>query len=187
MSAPVDYANAVQALVASLLGATVDPADGVRVMADLANLASIQSDAAPVAWAPAAAMQSAANDLFRRAAVVSLARATAKYQPSSSDDAFAVRELITGLLGAEIDIAGDQGEDATFNALRALSAAVVKDLTTRGAALPSIKQFSIAASLPAPVIAQMLYRDPGRAAELVSESDVIHPAFMPFSFKVLST
>jgi prophage DNA circulation protein len=187
MSSPIDYANAAQALVAALAAATVDPADAVRILVNLANFAPIQADVTPVAWAPAASMQSAVNDLFRRSAVIALAAASASYQPSSSDDAVRLRTLVVNMLGAEIDIAGDQGEDETFNALRVLSAAVVADLTARGAALPSIRQYKASTALPAPVIAQMLYRDPSRADELVGEANPPHPAFMPTSIKVLSS
>lgn len=187
LTSPAPYAAAAQGLVAALLSGTVDPADSVRVLAQLSNYAPIQSDATPVAWAPGAAMQGAANDLFRRSAVIALAQASATYQPSSSNDAVNVRTLVINLLNWEIEIAGDQGADAVFNALRALAGAVSLDLTTRGASLPSITQYSARASLPAAVIAQRLYRDPGRADELIREANSPHPAFMPLNFEVLSS
>ncbi|MGI4849552.1 MAG: hypothetical protein ACRYGK_15660 [Janthinobacterium lividum] len=40
--------------------------------------------------------------------------------------------------------------------------------------------------VPAPVLAQRVYRDPARADSLIGEADVKHPAFMPVSFKALS-
>jgi prophage DNA circulation protein len=186
-AAPADYATAAQAYVQALQGAMVDPADAVRVLSRLLQLGPIQSTVTPVPWAPAAAMQSAANDMFRRAIVVSLANASSLYQPSSSNDAYKLMLQVVGALDTEIDIAGDQGEDDTFNALRAVSAAVVTDLTARGGSLPSIRLYTAAASQPAAVIAQRLYRDPSRANELVSEAKAIHPAFMPLSFSVLTS
>ncbi|MGI4938270.1 MAG: hypothetical protein ACRYF5_16255 [Janthinobacterium lividum] len=65
-----------------------------------------------------AIVQSATGDLFRRAAVVALARASSSYQPSSADDAAAVSSMVCGMLDAEITLAGDQGADSTFLALR---------------------------------------------------------------------
>lgn len=186
MSAPSDFATAAQVLAASVLAAAVDPADGVRVLSSLANFTQATSTASSAIGQAMAAIQSATCDLFRRAAVVALARLSATYQPSSRDDAANVRTIVCTLLDNEILIAGDQGQDATFNALRAVRAAVIQDLTTRGAGLASIQTFRIGAALPAPAIAQRLYRDPNRADELVVQANPPHPAFMPASFKALS-
>jgi prophage DNA circulation protein len=119
--------------------------------------------------------------------VVSLANASSAYQPSSSNDAINVRNTVTGLLDNEIDIAGDSFEDATFTALRTLRQAVVTDLNTRGAALPSLKSFAFQAQLPAAVLALRIYRDPSRADQLVSEAAPAHPSFMPGTFQALSS
>ena len=48
------------------------------------------------------------------------AEAVTAYQPSSYDDAVSVRNQVCALLDTEITIAGDQGEDDVYNALRAL-------------------------------------------------------------------
>jgi prophage DNA circulation protein len=40
--------------------------------------------------------------------------------------------------------------------------------------------------IPAPVLAQKLYRDASRSDELVSVSDCVHPAFLPLNFNALS-
>src|SRR6202012_5838610 len=113
-------------------------------------------------------------------------RASTQYQPSSADDALALRSAICALLDAEIQIAGNEGADLTFNALRALRTAVVRDLTQRGSGLAPLATVTSASVVPAPVIAQRIYRDSARTDELVIEANPIHPAFMPASFTALA-
>jgi prophage DNA circulation protein len=135
-----------------------------------------------------ATIQRASADLYRRVAVVAVCRAAARYQPSSYDDAVVVWTTVTGLLDAEIQIAGDQGEDATYNALRSLRAAVVQDLTARGADLSVLTTITSPRPMPALTLAQRVYRDASRAGELVTEAgpSCIHPCFMPTSFRGLA-
>lgn len=186
MSSPTDLASAAQALAAALSASATDADDAMRLLAALANFTPSAATPASAIGANMAIMQSAIGDLCRRAAVVELAIASSTYLPASRDDAANVRSAVCGLLDNEILIAGDQGEDAVFNSLRALRAAVVQDLTARGAGLASIQAFKIGAALPASVVAQRLYRDPSRADELVVQANPPHPAFMPASFKALS-
>jgi prophage DNA circulation protein len=128
----------------------------------------------------------ASSDLFRRAAVLALAQAVTGYTPTSHDDAAAVRVLVTGRLDAEIQIAADQGQDATFNALHDVRTAVVQDLTARATSLASLVQVATPQAVPALFLAQRLYKDAGRADELIAEANPIHPAFMPVVFKALA-
>jgi prophage DNA circulation protein len=83
-------------------------------------------------------------------------------------------------------VAGDQGDDETYEALSTLRAAVVADLNKRGAGLSSIKTFSVSAPMPSLALAARLYRDPTRADELVAQANPVHPAFMPTTFKALA-
>jgi prophage DNA circulation protein len=186
MSGVANFAAGAQALAAALLAATKDPSDSVRVLGALANFTPALPVPASAVGAAIQVMQAGCGDLFRRAAVVAMARASASYQPSSFDDALAIRTQLASLLDAEIQIAGNQGEDGTFNALRAVRAAVVQDLTARGANLAPLATIKSNVSVPAPVLAQRLYRDSSRTDELVTQADVIHPAFMPTGFKALS-
>ncbi|MFD1557095.1 hypothetical protein ACFSHT_15950 [Paraburkholderia silviterrae] len=187
MSQASDLANAAQALAAALLASAIDPADGVRLLSNLANFEPNAITSASVVGMSMAAMQDACGDLFRRAAVVALCRAAANYQPASTTDAANLQATVTQLLDVEILVAGNQGEDNTFTALRALRAAVVQDLQARAAGLPGTIVVNVPAALPAPVLAQRLYRDPTRAAELVTESGAPHPAFLPPGFTALSS
>jgi prophage DNA circulation protein len=186
MSTPLDFAASAQALVASIRDDSIDPADAIRMLTTLYTFVPDDQTSSSAIGTAMATMQSAAGDLFRRAAVVALARAAAAYQPVSADDAAGIRTIVCDALDAEITVAGNQGEDATFNALRAVRAAVIKDLTTRGAGLASIETVSTNLPVPAPVLAHRLYQDPARADELVMQANPVHPAFMPISFKALS-
>lgn len=182
MSTASDFAAAAQALAAAVNSSAVDPADAIRMLSDLASFTSSDPTGSAAIGAAMATMQSATGDLFRRAAVVALARASSAYQPASADDASQVRTTVCDALDREIWIAGDQGEDATFNALRKLRAAVVMDLNSRGAGLPDTATVQLPVPAPAPVLALKMYRDASRGDELVSVSNCVHPAFLPLSF-----
>lgn len=187
MSAETDaFAAAIQAVAGALLAAMADPADGVRLLASLADFTAAPVAASQPIGAQMALINGATSDLARRAAVTALARASSSYQPASFDDAATLRQLVCGLIDAEALIAADQGEDQSFAALKALKAAVAQDLTARGASLPPVVTITVGTPLPAPVLANRLYQDSTRADELIAEADPIHPAFMPVSFQALA-
>ncbi|MGN6518663.1 MAG: DNA circularization protein [Dokdonella sp.] len=175
------FTTAAQTLASAVRAAASTPGDALRSLGALAGFA-------PVGAAAGAQLvvQGAAADAFRRAALTAMARAGADYEPSSSNDALAARAQVLAVVDAEIDVAGDQGDDDVFMALRALRAVVVQDLNARGASLPSLRTVSVAAPLPSLVLAQRLYRDASRADELVARAMPRHPAFMPVTFEALN-
>lgn len=175
-SGPTDYAAAAQASTAALLATAANPADGLRLLEQLAGYAA--PDVSPIGGF--------IGDVHRRAAAVALARAASAYQPWSYDDAAAVRTAVTTVLDAEILAAGDQGDDASFSALRDLRVAAVQDLAARGANLARVILVTLPAPQPALVLAQRLYGDAGRADELVTAADPVSPLFMPTNFRALA-
>lgn len=182
-SNPAAYAPAVQALTQAIASAAPTPRDAITALSAMATQPALPYT---VPGSAAATVQAAQADLFRRSAVIALAQVSSQYQPSSATDAMQVRNQVTALLDAEISVAGDQGNDATYLALRTLRAAVVQDLNTRGAALPAVVTITTGTSMPSLALAQRLYRDPARADELVSEANPPHPAFMPTVFQGLA-
>ena len=182
-----DFAAAAQALVEALLAAMADPADAVEFLQQLAGFAPTGVTSSSPIGLSMAAMQSGCGDLFRRAALVALARAAQTYQPSSYDDAANIRGIVTSALDAEALLAADQGNDNTFLSLRALRAAVAVDLQTRGASLAHMTTFTVGQPLPSLVLAQRFYQDSSRADELVMEAKPRHPAFMPTVIQALSS
>lgn len=183
---PGKISAAAQAVPAAVLAATVNPADSLRLLSSLSDFSPQAFTTSDVVGQAMASVQVGMGNLFRRLAVVTLANASAGYQPSSADDASAVRDQVTGLIDNEVEMAGDGGEDASFRALRTLRQAVVADLNSRGAALPSLKTFEFQAQLPAAALALRIYRDPSRADQLVSQANPAHPSFMPRSFQALA-
>jgi prophage DNA circulation protein len=181
------FASSAQALAQAASASAKDPADAVRILREMAQGVPGAAVSNSPIGASQQAVQVATSSLFRRAAVVAMARASAAYQPASADDAAALRANVCESIDAEITTAGDQGADEVYNALRALRAAVSKDLAERGAGLPTTVAVGSAQPLPALVLAQRLYRDSARADELVTQSNCIHPAFMPTTFKALSS
>ena len=168
--------SAMTRLIACLLAACADPADAVRLLFGLV--------AAPPASVSAAG--AAVITAYQRAAVTALVRACGIYQPSSYDDAANLLAQVGALIDQVATAAADAGDDTSYDALNALLVQVIQDLQSRGAELAPIKTFSFRASLPDVVLAQMLYRDPSRADELVREAAPVHPLFMPTSFEALA-
>ncbi|MGZ3272374.1 MAG: DNA circularization protein [Caulobacteraceae bacterium] len=180
VSAALDVSNAVRQLMKSFSASAANPADGIRLLANLSRFSS--SDAAAVTPAGAAT-----DLLYRRMAAVSLAEASVAYQPSSADDAALARRVVTDVLDEHILQAGDAGDDDVYAALRDLRSSVVQDLQVRGASLAPIVTVRSVSPTPALVLANRLYRDASRADELVTEAQPISPLFMPTEFPALAS
>lgn len=181
------FGSAVQAVITALLAAAQDPVDQVRLMVAMQNF-----NPAPPSWsAPIGAARMVVElgiaALCRRAALIGLANACEAYQPTSSNDAQALMAQVTPLFDAEITVAADAGQDATYLAMRTLRAAVVKDMIIRGARLPALRTVTTGAPMPALTLAYQLYEDATRSDDLIQRADPVHPAFMPTSFQALSS
>ena len=59
-------------------------------------------------------------------------------------------------------------------------------MAVRGADLSVIASFSFSAYLPSLVLANRIYRDPGREPDLTQQINPIHPAFCPQVFQALA-
>jgi prophage DNA circulation protein len=126
----------------------------------------------------AAANQVAVNRLVRTLAVIEACQASADAPGAdygSSADALAVQaELV-----AALDTLLADADDAVYTALVALRAALIADLSERAADLPRVVQVTPATAVPALVLAQRIYGDPTREAEIVARNRIVHPAFVP--------
>ncbi|PXX49369.1 DNA circularization protein [Aquitalea magnusonii] len=181
------FAASVQAVVVNVLAACANPADAISALTQMAQFTppALPQDTSQIGTAMAAA-QSATAALLRRSAVIGACQASARYLPTSYDDAVAMRAQMCALLDGEIQFAADAGQDETYQALRSLRAAVVADLTARGGKLSRVTTVTTPTPVPALLLALRLYRDPTRADELIRQASPIHPAFMPTSFKALA-
>lgn len=180
------FVAAVNALVAAVVATMASPADKIRLLSSLASFSpATYSSTSPIGQAQTVAGFVTAA-LMRRSAIAALAAAVSEYTPSSYDDTLAVRNTVVGFIDAEMLLAGDMADDATYAALNSLRQAVVLDVDTRGATLASLETFALNANLPSLVLANRIYQDAGRSDELIAEADPIHPAFMPSSFRALT-
>ncbi len=121
--------------------------------------------------------QQALTGLTQQAAVIEAARQSADIQFESFDDAAAVREELT----AELDRHSLTAADAVYPALQHLRAQVSRDITTRGADLARIVQFTPQATLPSLVVAHQLYGDARQERAILDRNRrrVRHPGFVP--------
>lgn len=181
------FANAAQGIVTALAASAASPADAIRLLTGLLAYAPMPIVGSSQVALAQTTMQNCCADLFRRATVAQIAVSATTYQPTSADDASAMRDSITALLDSEITIAANQGEDGVYVALRTLRQSVVADQDARGSGLASVVTFSFGNTLPALTLANRLYRDATRSDELVAQANPVHPAFCPTSFKALSS
>jgi len=180
-----DLGAAVQGLISALASSAADPADAVSMISTMAKYQPAAVTTPGQIGASMLTMQVALSALFRRYALAQLAVTLTTYQPSSQNDAATVLSSATALFDSEITIAGDAGDDESYQALRTLRQSVIADLTVRAASLATISTFTFQASLPSLALAQRIYRDPTQEPALVQQVSPIHPAFMPTSFQAL--
>jgi prophage DNA circulation protein len=83
-------------------------------------------------------------------------------------------------------IAGNSKDQAMYQTLIALHAAVTYDLTTRERTLPTIVVYNYPVSRPSLWIANRLYGDATRNQEVVDENRPVHPAFVQSPVRALS-
>lgn len=182
------FLGTIQALTEALRNSITDPADQIRL---LATLCSFVGDTYPQTGAPYSAAEQQLNDVVaaacRRAALFSLATATTNYIPTVTSDVVGVIALSVPLYDAEVLYAANQGDSATYNAMIALRSAVVNDLQTRGANLPSLITATQTANLPSFVLAYKLYQDSTRSDQITRYNNPIHPLFNGLYPQVLST
>lgn len=181
------FTDAVQGVITALVAAIADPGNAISLLGPLASYTPAAFSGSGAIGAGKATAQDATAALLRRAALAAIGQVVATYVPQSYDQAIATMNTVTGFLDAEILVAGDTGDDDSYNALIDLRQAVVGALTTTGATLPSLEVFTFKAQLPALVVANRLYQDSARSDELIQQANPIHPAFMPASVRVLAT
>lgn len=170
------YGSSVASVVAGIATLNPDPVETIRTYAELASTTITATDEASVST----------RDLISRLACIEMCRTVKDVNFTSSDDATAILNIVQPVLDDAITRAGDRAEDDVYRDLRALRAAVVRDVVRRGTDRAPLRDVDTPEPLPAPVLAQMLYLDGSRSDEIVERANVRHPAFMPTSFKALA-
>jgi prophage DNA circulation protein len=187
VSDTASFGAAAQQLVTTFAASSADPSDTIRLLTDLATFEPAGVFTGSPIGVAMQTMQTQCAVLFRRTALAAIGQAVAAYQPSSYDDATSLMVSTTTLLDAEIEVAGDAGDDTSFMALRSLRSAVVTNLQLRGSSLAPLATMTYAASLPSLTLAHRIYADASRVDQLVQQVDPIHPLFMPTSFQALAS
>jgi hypothetical protein len=128
----------------------------------------------------------AVQNIAIRYALAELAQILAAQAFVSRDDIDSALIGINAAFETAEETAADSFDSAAYQALISLHAAVAEDLSNREQTLPRLINISFATPLPALFIAQMIYQDGTRAAEIVAENKAPHPLFMPMSIRALS-
>ncbi|WJN74362.1 DNA circularization protein [Burkholderia anthina] len=181
------FSAAAVSFVRAVAASASDPADAIRMLSGMATYTPVGITSSSAIGTAISTMQTSCGALFRRAVLAQIAVSASAYQPASQQDSQAMTSSVTALIDAEIEIAGDAGDDSSYAALRALRQSVVADLQARSAGIAPATTFSFGAPMPALVLANRIYRDPTRSDGLVQQADAMHPAFLPTSFQALAT
>lgn len=114
-----------------------------------------------------------------------MAAAAAESNPTSRDEAEQITRRVADQLDAALLVAGDRADDDLYGELLLVRSSFLENMSAISAGLSELMLFNSAQPLPALMLANRLYQDASRADELIQESSVPHPAFMPTSMKVL--
>lgn len=181
---PVDLADSLLGLFSGLAGVTRTPEDALRAFKSMNGWGESGGSHVllPVAATTPARIQQATNQaafisLVQRVAVIEATQASALANFESYDQAVIVRDA----LGEDIDAVADAAPEAVYSAFVPLRAAMVQDITARGADLARVSRATLPATLPALVAAYRLYDDATRDGEVVARNRrlVRHPGFVP--------
>jgi hypothetical protein len=97
----------------------------------------------------------------------------------SRQDVNAIKAQLQQPFQDAIEVAADDMDQMTFQALISLHGAVTNHLVATALPLPRLLGFEFFEPLPSLVMAYRLYDDASRADELRQENKVVHPAFCP--------
>jgi prophage DNA circulation protein len=170
---PPATAGAPNVPLAALIALSGDP--------ELVALPTDRSTPAAAAEADAAAAIAAAS----RAALAARAAAAATQATwPAREDALAARDSLAEALDGAADAAAALGWDDTWSALIALRAAASAEISERAAPLPRVRRITLAAPLPAALLAYWLHAEEGlggvfaRAEDIATRNRAAHPGFV---------
>jgi prophage DNA circulation protein len=171
---PVDAFDAFSGVVASL---TTSPA-GPVVDALLSAYAFSPSESRPGTTTANRLLEQEGYDLIlhtvRTVEVVQAAKLTPTIDFGTYDDASRVRGNVCDALDALLDLA----DDATYEALGQLRAALVRAVPGEDSDLPRLVRYAPPVSVPSLVLAHQLYGDLAHEADIVNRNRVAHPGFI---------
>jgi prophage DNA circulation protein len=127
------------------------------------------------------ANQTAFSQGIRRGALAEVARQAASLDFATYDDAAQLRTRLADAFDDEINYS--TVPDGAKAALQDLRSATLQAISAAGADKARLVPYAVPRPRPALALAQLFYGDdpdvPGRAAELVTRTGAVHPAFLP--------
>lgn len=174
---PAGLAGSATSLIGALAGLATRPRSALSVYRQLFDFGD---DAKPVPMTTPARKRQAGNQeaitgLVRTGAVIEASVVATGVDYETAEDAMAVRDELADRLNLEMETASDQ----VYQTLAGLRAALVRDITERGARLARIVRITPPATVPAVVLAHRLYGDAMREGEIVRRNRIRHPGFVP--------
>ena len=132
--------------------------------------------AATPSRAQQSANQAAINNILKQQALAAAASAAMDINYGQTGELLEVRNRLLDGLDAQVkSVDGDE----IYLALTDMRAAIVKDFNARAQGLPPLVQFTPGETLPALVLAQSLYGDANREAEIITRNNIRRPLFVP--------
>lgn len=178
-----EYASGVQSVIDSLLASEVKGLDLVRLFETLSGFSDTTYRPDSSDSSVATASQIYATTLTAGA----MAYASSLYDPASYDEAADLLQRVVAVLDSAGLAAADAGYNDVFSELSDLKTNVKTVLQDKGALLANVETVTFSQPLPALNLANRLYQDGSRVESLVKMADPIHPAFMPVTFRALSS
>lgn len=183
MNKPAQFASGIRSTIISLVGgvpleSAADGREGNRRYTATRELAAMAPERPLITPTSSQVTinQAAFADLTSGLAVVQAARATTDMDFEVYEDAVSVRQQVA----ADLDAIMSTAADPLYETLHALRAAVVRDITVRGADLARLDSLTLGTTLPALVVAHAYYGDAARESDLLSRNPAIrHPGFVP--------
>lgn len=183
--APASAAQALVSNIKALIGAvSIDPLRALQLGKtffsfgsgySLVPLSDREGQAVTSSRLQQAENQRAMVGLVRQQAIIEVARVSTEVEFASFQDAATVR---TDLADAIDSIAESGVSDDVYDSLLALRAAVVREITARGANLARVVRYTPNATIPALVLSYSLYGDAERDVEVVARNGIRHPGFV---------
>ena len=172
--------------------ARVQPGSGAAAAAAMLDAARIIGEAGAPAGvledteAPLETGEAALDALLTILAVTMAAYAFVRQDYPASQDAAAAREDLLARAALAYDLAGPGLSDEVFGYVATLVGEAALQLSRTAADRAPLVRVETGLSLPSTVIAWQLYRDPGRASEIVDRNKAATPAVMPTAFEALA-
>ena len=178
-----EFSTNLQAVYTVILGSVAGGSDLIDTLESLSDFSdtTYRQDTYDSAVAADAAI------FINTLTASAMAYAASQYTPANYEEATTLMRRVATVMDAAILAAADAGYDDIYEAMQTLRSDSVTALENNGASLARVVTVTYARPLPALNIANRLYQDADRAESLVKMADPIHPAFMPTSFKALSS